>query len=137
MYEKLTKYLSDFDMDKIGKWTSEKHGKGTKDDPLLFPGMINSIPVHRFADEVTEFVLDHPEEELNHYYDILEENGLEWETDSMCNADVAKLDGRVVMALLVGAVRSEKYSDGALLKFFQRGMITNCLKRLKEIDDQN
>lgn len=73
MYEKLTKYLSDFDMDKIGKWTSEKHEKGTKDDPLLFPGMINSIPVHRFADEVTEFVLDHPEEELNHYYDILEE----------------------------------------------------------------
>ncbi len=43
-------------------------------------------------------------------------------------------DGICVMALLLGAVRTERFCDGALLGFFQKGSIQRWLERLKEID---
>ena len=38
----------------------------------------------------------------------------------MKNADIFRLDGKVVMALLLGAVRAEQFCDGTLLNIFQR-----------------
>lgn len=83
---------------------------------------------------IYRFVDTHPDLELNHYYDILKENGLAWETKSMEGADVSSLDGRAVMALLVGAVRAERFCDGALLRFFKTGCVERWLRRLQEID---
>ena len=37
---------------------------------------------------------------------------------AMSGADVSELDGQAVMALLLGAVRAERFCDGALLGFF-------------------
>ena len=52
----------------------------------------------------------------------------------MSEADVSKLDAQCVMALIVGAVRAERFCDGALLGFFKDGSIQKWLTRLKEID---
>ena len=71
--------------------------------------------------------------ELNRYGEILERNGLEW-GESMSAADVSTLDAQCVMALLVGAVRAERFCDGVLLGFFRDGSIQKWLTRLKEID---
>ena len=38
------------------------------------------------------------------------------------------------MALLMGAVRAERFCDGALKEFVENGSITKWLERLKEID---
>lgn len=53
----------------------------------------------------------------------------------MSEADASKLDGQVVMALLLGAVRAERFCDGALLGFFEDGSIRRWLLRLKEVDE--
>ena len=52
----------------------------------------------------------------------------------MESADVSALDGQTVMALLVGAVRAERFCDGALLGFLESGCVERWLRRLREID---
>ena len=56
--------------------------------------------------------------------------------DSMSGAIVEDLDARCVCALLVGAVRAERFCDGALLSFFKDGSVCCWLNRLKEIDKE-
>jgi hypothetical protein len=54
----------------------------------------------------------------------------------MQNADVSNLNGRSVMALLLGAVRAERFCDGALLDFCKNGSLAKWLERLKELDEK-
>jgi hypothetical protein len=54
----------------------------------------------------------------------------------MKNTDVSSLDGKCVVALLVGTVRAERFCDGVLLSFFKSGVIKKWLLRLKEIDEE-
>lgn len=85
-------------------------------------------------DAVYTFEKNHPEYGLNRYRDILVQNGIKWGSVSMDAVDVSGKDGICVMALLLGAVRAERFCDGALLGFFQKGSIQRWLERLKEID---
>lgn len=80
------------------------------------------------------FEKEHSEYSLNKYGEILKEQNIEWGTRSMCAADVSSLSGQQVMALLMGAVRVERFCDGALKEFVENGSITKWLERLKEID---
>ena len=41
-----------------------------------------------------------------------------------------------ITALLMGAIRADRFSEGALLYFFETGTITKWLNRLKEIDEK-
>ncbi|MGI6010974.1 MAG: DUF6508 domain-containing protein [Ruminococcus sp.] len=36
----------------------------------------------------------------------------------------------------MGAIRADRFSEGALLYFFETGIITKWLNRLKEIDEK-
>ena len=54
----------------------------------------------------------------------------------MSGTDVSELDGQAVTALLLGAVRAERFCDGALLGFFEDGSMRRWLLRLREIDDK-
>ena len=62
----------------------------------------------------------HKEMKLNRYGDILRKATIQWSGDSMRKADVSALDGRTVMAMLVGAVRAERFCDGALKRVLRR-----------------
>jgi hypothetical protein len=53
----------------------------------------------------------------------------------MEQADVSSLDGRVVMALLVGVLRADRFCEGVLLGFWNSGAMNRWLERLKEIDE--
>ena len=79
---------------------------------------------------------EHPEYELTKYEEILKSNGLEWSLHSMGAADVSHADGKLVMALLVGALRADRFSEGTFLGFCEDGSVVRWLKRLKEIDDE-
>ena len=48
----------------------------------------------------------------------------------MKNANVANLNTQCVLALIVGAVRAERFCVGVLLDFFQSGCILKWLERL-------
>lgn len=136
MFESLTKYLPELDRaEGYGDWVVDCESKGTMDDPIQMPYVNYERVVIEVEQAIYAFVDEHPEFELTRYNDILERNGLSWDGRVMSEADASKLDGQVVMALLLGAVRAERFCDGALLGFFEDGSIRRWLLRLKEVDE--
>lgn len=134
-FEKLTKYIPLLDQTEIGNWVIDTENDGTIEHPIQFPFVAHSSLVSNFIDDVSGFVEDNPELHLNRYPDILEESGLEWSTQSMSGAIAEDLDAKVVCALIVGAVRAERFCDGALLNFFTNGSMMRWLHRLQEIGE--
>ena len=92
--------------------------------------------INALEDAIYQFINDHPEYELNNYNDILKRNHIEWGQKSMASVDVSHMDGQMIMALLVGAVRAERFCDGAMLNFLENGSIQKWLKRLQELDEE-
>ena len=135
-FDALTKYIPLIDNDEIGHWHIDRENDGTPEHPIQFPFVVFSEMVRSFIDDVYAMVEAFPEWELNHYGQTLEQNGIKWEKESMSGAIVNDLDARCICALLVGAVRAERFCDGALLSFFKNGSVTRWLNRLKEIDEE-
>lgn len=136
MYESLTALIPMLKKDNFGEWIVDKENDGTPEHPIQFPFVNYGEAVRELEKEIYEFEKQHPDFGLNRYSDILNENGIEWGLDSMQNADVSNLNGRSVMALLLGAVRAERFCDGALLDFCENGSIAKWLGRLKELDEK-
>lgn len=134
IYEPLTKYLVMVQNDSIGEWIVDNENKGFLENPKVLPFVMYSRMVDRFIEDVYNFVSSYPEYHLNNYTKILEENNIEWATDSMRDADVSKLDAQCILALIVGAVRADRFCDGALLRFFKDGAVERWLLRLEELD---
>ena len=134
MYESLIKYLMGLASDEKGTWIINKENDGTPEHPLQMPYVNYSRMVRDFTDDVYSFVESHEEMGLNHYSDILKANGIEWGMDSMATAVIENLDAKCVLAMIFGAVRTERFCDGALLGFFENGSIARWLERLKELD---
>ena len=132
-FAELTKYLPLLENDNIGSWIIDRENDGTPEHPIQIPFVNYSEMVHRFIDDVYAFSDNNKDFELNRYGEILERNGLEWGSKSMSEADVSSLDAQCVMALIMGAVRAERFCDGALLGFFKDGSIRRWLERLKEV----
>lgn len=137
MYEGLTDILGELPQGEYGSWIIDRENDGSPEHPIQMPFVSYSGLVRKFMDEVYSFQKSHPEYGLNQYRGILEQNGIEWGSASMDAVDVSDKDGICIMALLLGAVRAERFCDGALLGFFQKGSIQRWLERLKEIDGGN
>lgn len=103
---------------------------------MHFPFVSYSECVHELIHAVSEFVEKNPDMGVHNYSEILKANGIEWGTRSMEAADVSKLDTQAVLALLLGAIRAERFCDGALLGLLESGAILRWLKRLQEIDSE-
>lgn len=136
MYEKLTKYLAELARDEKGVWIIDNENDGTPEQPIQMPYVNYSRMVRNFTDDVYSFVNEHEEMGLNPYSEILKANGIEWGRDSMSTAVVENLDAKCVLAMLLGAVRAERFSSGALLRFFKNGSIACWLERLKALDTE-
>ncbi len=136
MFESLTKYLPELDeAEGYGDWVVDRESKGTMDDPIQMPYVNYGPMVMEVEQSIYAFVDEHPEFELKRYSDILERNGLSWDGRVMFEADVSELDGQAVIALLLGAVRADRFCEGALLGFFEDGSVKRWLLRLKEVDE--
>lgn len=133
-YENLTKYLMQLSTDEIGAWVIKKTSDSSLEHPMQMPYVDYSEVVRHFMDDFYKFSEEHPEFRLNRYGETLEENGISWGTESMSNVDVTALDENCILALIMGAIRAERFCDGALLSFFKKGTIVNWLERLKELD---
>ena len=136
-FENLIKYLPLLEDDNIGTWIIDRENDGTPEHPIQMPFVNYSEMVHDFIKDVYDFEEKNKDFELTRYGEILEKNGLEWGSKSMSEADVSSLDGQCIMALIMGAVRAERFCDGALLGFFKDGSIKKWLERLKKIDTNN
>lgn len=129
-FDILTKYISLIQSDSIGEWIIDNENDGTPEHPIQMPFVDYSEIVRNFIDDVYNFEESNKDMELTRYGDILKENGIEWGTESMENADVSNLNAQCVLALIMGAVRAERFCDGALFDFFKNGYILKWLKRL-------
>ena len=134
-FENLTKYLPQLSDDNFGTWIVDRENDGSPEHPIQMPYVRYTETVDHFVHDVYAFKEANPDFELNRYGEILEQNGLEWGGKSMSEADVSEKDARCIMALIMGAVRAERFCDGALLGFFRDGSIRKWLERLKEIDE--
>lgn len=135
MFEKMTNFLNKIKDDSIGEWVIDKENDGTLEHPIQIPYVSYSNVVSEFERMVYHFEKKHPEFELNRYNEILEKYDIEWGMESMSTADVSQMDVQGVMALIMAAVRAERFCDGVLKKFFENGSIEKWLRRLKEIDE--
>lgn len=126
MYEPLTKYIGQFK--EVGNWVIDRENDGTAEHPIQMPYMSYSETIMKFVSEMDSFM-------VYNYGEILEQNNLQWGME-MGNADVSGFGAEDVLALLTGAVRAERFCDGAFASFVKSGAIDRWLRRLKEIDEQ-
>lgn len=133
-FDSLTKYIPLITEGSIGIWFIDNENDGTIEHPQRLPYVIYTKLADDFIKDVYEFIKQNEDLGLRRYFDILEENGLIWNMESMSNADVSSLDAKCIVALIVGAVRAEGYQEGALLAFFDNGCILRWLERLKEME---
>lgn len=134
-YKRITEFILKIEDGSYGKWMPEcQTGDGTHEKPYQMPYVEYRREIVDLEEVIYQFVDEHPEYGLNNYMDILQCNQIEWGVDSMSEADISHMDGRGIMALLVGAIRAERFSEGTLLNFLQRGCIQKWLKRLEELD---
>jgi hypothetical protein len=134
-FKPLTDFLNDIPCDNYGEWTIDQDNDGFSENPRQMPYVVYSEIADKFINAFYLFKDEHLEYSLNNYRDILNANGMEWSTESMSQADVSKLDEQAVLALICGAIRADRFSEGALLNFFERGSIGRWLMRLSEIDN--
>lgn len=135
VYKKLTDYLPRLKDIEYGKRYPEvQTGDGSLENPFQMPFIVYDEIVEGFIREVYRFEEAHPEYGLNRYHEILEKHNIRWDDQEMTNADISDMDGQGVMALLLAAIRAERFCDGALLDFLRRGCIQKWLERLAEID---
>lgn len=134
IFGSLVDLIDDLKEDSIGEWIIDKENDGTPEHPIQMPFVVYSEVVRKFEKAVYDFEREHPEYGLNRYNSILERCGVNWGTRSMSTVDVSNMDAQSVMALMMGAVRSERFCDGALKEFFENGSIERWLYRLRDIE---
>ena len=135
-FAELTAYIPQIKGDAFGEWFIDRENDGTPEHPKKIPFVKYSRVVDNFVETLYHYCDEHPEFEHPRYYDTLQSYGLEWDIASMKDADVSNMDAKGVIALLIGAVRAERFCDGVLLGFFKEGCILRWLARLAEIDNE-
>lgn len=134
MFQELTGFIERLDSEEYGNWVIDKENDGSPEHPIQMPYVNYGREAIAFEDAVYKFMDEHPEYDMKNYREILEKAGIEWGTNSMEGAIVADLDARTVLTLLIGAIRANRFCEGALLDFMKSGAIQRWLVRLKELD---
>ena len=135
MYEYLTKHIPNLQEGGFGEWVIDTQNDGSAEHPIHLPFVDYSEAVNSFWKDFYQFLMDNSDIDLSNYQKILEENGIKWDFDSMNNVDVSSLGGICVLGLILGAIRTDRSSEGAFLQFLESGAIVRWLKRLKAIDE--
>lgn len=134
IYSSLTKHISSFSNESWCKVLPERQtGDGTVDNTFQIPYREYSEEVNEFIQDVYSFEDQHPEYGLNNYISILLFNDIKWDEVEMSKAKVDELGGQAVVALIMGAIRAERFCSGALEGFFANGSIVKWLHRLEEL----
>ena len=134
-YSALTKYINLLENDNVGEWICDKENDGSSERPMHVPFVSYSIAVSKLEEDIYKFAKESDEIVPSNYAEILQANGIEWNSDSMIKADSSGLEAQCILALLIASLRAERFCDGALLGFIESGAVTRWLKRLQELDE--
>lgn len=134
-FSALTKYIKDIEeLESCGEWIFENKGTGTPEDPIQLPYLKYDELIYNFIEDFYQFSDSHPEYELTNYQFILRENNIEWNLKSMSEVDPLLLESKCILALMMGVVRGERFSEGSLLWCLKEGPMLSWLKRLSVLD---
>ena len=133
-YNILTKYINTIPGDNLGEWLVDMEKDGISENTIKFPFVQYSEMVNNFVNDFYIFEENNKDMGLNRYQDILKNNDFEFDVKSMKSVDVSDLNAQCVLALIMGAIRADRFSEGALLEFFNNGCILKWLKRLDNIE---
>ena len=134
-FQLLTDYISKLQGIESGKWYPDRQtGDGTVEKPFQMPHVVYPNVIYDLERDIYLFEKRNPHYELKTYQSILKEHNIEWSDESMENVDVSNLEAKVVLALLLGAFRAERFCDGAIKGFIENGCIQRWLERLKDIE---
>ena len=124
-YERVTKYAGEL-AENPGKWTESVMQGNT-----LRLGEFE--PSEKMRSFVDDFYADYWDE-MQEYDAILEEAGIDPVQTNMADFDMDSLDARTVLALIMNAIRADRFCEGALEEAAKSGYLDECLYRLNEID---
>lgn len=133
-YSALTEYINLLENDNVGEWICDKENDGSSERPMHVPFVSYSIAVSKLEEDIYKFAKESDEIVPSNYAEILQANGIEWNSDSMIKADASGLEAQCILALLIASLRAERFCDGALLVFIESGAVIRWLKRLPELD---
>lgn len=134
-FASLTKYIKDIEeLKRYGDWMFDNKGTGTIENPIQFPHLKYDELINNFVEDFYKFSDSNPEYELTNYQSILKENNMEWNLKSISTIDPLLLDSKCILALIMGVIRIERFSEGSLLWFFKDGCMVKWLKRLSTYD---
>ena len=135
MYEDLTKLLNQLDDGPYGEWIIDKENDGSPEHPLQFPYVhfLNEV-VGDLMDTVYHYA-NNGHDYLFRYDETIQAGGVDIRNIPLKDVDVSSLDGTTVLAMLMMAIREDRFCEGALLEYFENGSIRKWLQRLQEIDN--
>lgn len=135
-FSRITKYIPLLEKtEHFGEWVVDRENDGSEAHPMHMPFFHHGDLMRNIIDEV--YALDCEKLHIaSQYSAILEANGIEWNQKSMREADASQLDARCIFALIIGAIRADRFCEGVLNCFFADGSILRWLERLKELDDE-
>lgn len=132
-FSPLTCFLSVFSqMKDFGTWKFDESGKGTPEDPVQMPFIIYPDAVMDFIRVIHEFADEYKACDLHNYRMILKEYGLE--NTSLNQVETGKMYANGILALLMAAVRGERFNEGLLNSLLCHGKIQEWLKRLQDFE---
>lgn len=135
-FSELIDYIPKIENGVSGKWIFDNENDGTPEHPKRMPYVKYSESIEDFVESLYHYCDEHPEFDHKSYGETLKSLNLEWTSTSMQNADVSEMDAKSVIALLIGAVRADRFCEGALFGFFKNGCILRWLSRLEEIGEE-
>lgn len=135
-FRELTDFIPQIKETFLGNWVVDTQGLTDLKIIKQAPYVNYATVVRRFISALYCFCENHPEYEHVNYLETLKAAGSDTWENELENADVSKMDAKAVIALLIGAVRADRFSEGALLDLLEEGCVLRWLERLKEIDRQ-
>ena len=131
-YDILLPYVDRLAEDPYGEWSMDTAGRGTIESPMQMPFVVYSPVVE---DLIRDVHTCWERSGLRDYVQILADHGIELNSRSMSQATPEELPSSVLVALLLAAVRAEKFCDGALLELLKSGHVQQWLAELKEREE--
>lgn len=131
----VTKYLPLIEHDVVGHWVIDCHSEGTLDSPMQMPYISYSEMVCEFEEAIYKIKAENEALKLVEYRTILNQRGIDLEHIVLSEIDVERLDIKGVLALLMAAVRAERFCEGTLLRLFKNGTIKKWLLKLEALDN--
>ena len=138
MYEKLISYLPELEGEnqQFGEWIIDRVNDGSPEHPIQMPFVSFGPVMEGIYNAVYVIVDQHPELNLVKYQDILKAHGIDLDGRLMKNADVSNWDAQGVLALMLGIIRADRFSEGTFKEFMENGCYAKWIRRLKEIEDE-